>query len=332
MDLRKETDDFICESIDYSLGLPVSTRTLELKLLSSEETQRQLRDQYLYLKSKLQEKDEVIKRVRDESSMNAQAVKKFVEENQKLDLECSNLLTQCNRWEKECSLYDSDREALMEFGNEADNRAREAEARVRDLEQELTKLSEEFMFYKQQSEHKQVGEMTKAESTEHFLVDTLLSTLISKVDSKDDVESAAHSFLKANSRVEVCQKMLEMWESLKPSTHKVLALASEVKILQKEKDHIRNNLTTAEEEVKVLFEENNLLDKENARLMKLIQKERQLNHSGGKQNSASLKNNKRKSGPRDCCCSPIDFNESGSPRKALSPLRHNSPESRLHKK
>ncbi|XP_076904921.1 uncharacterized protein LOC143560521 [Bidens hawaiensis] len=328
MDLRKETDDFIRESIDYSLGLPVSTRTLELKLLSSEETQRQLRDQHLYLKSKLQEKDEVIKHVRDESSMNAQAVKKFVEENQKLALECSNLLTQCNRWEKECSLYDNDREALMEFGNEADNRAREAEARARDLEQELTKLSEELMFYKQQSEDKLVGEMTKAESTEHFLVDTLLSTLI----SKDDVASAAHSFLKANSGVEVCQKMLEMWERLKPSTQKVLALASEVKILQKEKDHIRNNLTTAEEEVKVLFEENNLLDKENTRLMKLIQKERHLNNSGGKQNSASLKNNKRKSSPRDCCCSPIDFNESGSPRKALSPLRHNSPESRLHKK
>ncbi|XP_076891049.1 uncharacterized protein LOC143542284 [Bidens hawaiensis] len=314
MDLRKETNDFIRESIDYSFGLPVSTHTLELKLLSSEETQRQLREQYLYLKSKLQEKDEVIECVRAESSMNAQAVKKFVEENQKLALECSNLLAQCNRWEKECSLYDSDREALMEFGNEADNRAKEAEARVRDLEQELTKLSEELMI--------------KTESTEHFLVDTLLSTLI----SKDDVASAAHSFLKANSGVEVCQKMLEMWESLKPSTHKVLALVSEVKILQKEKDHIRNNLTTAEEEVKVLFEENNLLDKENTRLMKLIQKERQLNNSGGKQNSESLKNNKRKSSPRDFCCSPIDFNESGSPRKALSPLRHNSPESRLHKK
>lgn len=53
-----------------------------------------------------------------------------------------------------------------------------------------------------------VGEMTKAESTEHFLVDTLLSTLI----SKDDVASAAHSFLKANSGAEVGQKMLEMWE------------------------------------------------------------------------------------------------------------------------
>lgn len=64
MDLPQETDDYIRESIEYSLGLPVSTHTLELKLRFSEETQRQLRDQYLYLKSKLKEKDETIERVR----------------------------------------------------------------------------------------------------------------------------------------------------------------------------------------------------------------------------------------------------------------------------
>ncbi|KAI3504976.1 hypothetical protein L1887_26806 [Cichorium endivia] len=324
MDLPQETDDYIRESIDYSLGLPVSTDTLELKLRFSEETQRRLRDQYLYLKSKLKEKDEVIERV--ESSLNALAVKKFVEENQKLATECANLLNQCKKWEKECSLYDHDREALMDFGNEADHRAKEAESRVHDLEDELSKLSEELQFYKRQ----QVGEVTKTASMEHFLVDTLLSTLI----SKDNVASTAHSFLEANSGVEVCQKMLEIWECLKPSTHKVLALASEVKILLQEKDHLRNNLTTAEEEVKVLSEENDILDKENRRLVKLLQKERQVNDSGGKTGSASLKNNKRKSSPRDS--SPIekkiDFIELGSPRHALSPLRHNTPESRLHKK
>lgn len=330
MDLPQETDDYIRESIEYSLGLPVSTRTLELKLRSSEETQRRLHDQYLYLKSKLKEKDETIERVRAESIMNAQTVKKFVEENQKLAMECVNLLSQCNKWEKECSLYDHDREALMDFGNEADNRAKEAESRVHDLEEEISKLSEELLFYKHQSEGQQIGEVTKTASTEHFLVDTLLSNLI----SNDDIASTAHSFLEANNGVEVCQKMLEMWESLKPSTQKVLALASQVKILQKEKDHLRNNLTTAEEEVKVLFEENNILDKENRRLMKLLQKERQLNDSGGKHSSASIKSNKRKSSPRDC--SPIekkiDFIEAGSPRQPLSPLRHNTPEFRLNKK
>lgn len=70
--------------------------------------------------------------------------------------ECSNLLNQCKKWEKECSLYDHDREALMDFGNEADNRAKEAESRVHDLEDQLSKLSEELQFYKHQSETQQV--------------------------------------------------------------------------------------------------------------------------------------------------------------------------------
>ena len=35
--------------------------------------------------------------------MNAQAVKTFVEENQKLAMECSNLLSQCKKWERECA-------------------------------------------------------------------------------------------------------------------------------------------------------------------------------------------------------------------------------------
>jgi hypothetical protein len=80
--------------------------------------------------------------------MNAQALKKFVEENQKLATECANLLSQCSKWERECSLYDHDREALMDFGNEADQRAKEAEIRVHELEGDVRRLSDELQFYK----------------------------------------------------------------------------------------------------------------------------------------------------------------------------------------
>ena len=89
--------------------------------------------------------------------MNAVALKRFVEENQKLAAECANLLTQCNKWERECSLYDHDREALMDFGNEADERAKEAEIRVHELEEELGKLTEELRFYKHRYESKGVN-------------------------------------------------------------------------------------------------------------------------------------------------------------------------------
>lgn len=64
MDLSQETEDYIRESIEYSLGLPVSTQTLQLKLRSSEESLIRLRDQYLSLQAKLKEKDETIERTR----------------------------------------------------------------------------------------------------------------------------------------------------------------------------------------------------------------------------------------------------------------------------
>jgi len=49
--------------------------------------------------------------------------------------ECENRLSQCRRWENECSLYDHDREALMDFANEADERAKEAEMLLFTLEE-----------------------------------------------------------------------------------------------------------------------------------------------------------------------------------------------------
>lgn len=53
-------------------------------------------------------------------------------------------------------LYHQDRDALMEFGNESDERAREAEARVRDLEGEIGRMSEELQICKRETEIDQV--------------------------------------------------------------------------------------------------------------------------------------------------------------------------------
>ncbi|XP_059631289.1 uncharacterized protein LOC132274132 [Cornus florida] len=332
MDISQEIDDYIRESIENSLGLSVSTSTLELKLQAFEEAQQRLRDQYLYLQARLNEKDEIIERARAESSMNAQALKKFVEENQKLAVECANLLSQCKRWEKECSLYDHDREALMDFGNEADERAKEAEIRVRELEEELRRLSEEVQFYKHQCQMQAVDTPMEGTSEEQILLQSLVATLV----GKDDVEPTAHAFLEANSGVEVCQKLLKMWNNLRPSSQKVLAVAAEFKMLQKDKEHLRINLHRAEEEVKLLFEENNLMNEENKRLRRQLHKERQHSGSGGKHTSStSAKGSKRKCSAQ-MSSSPverkIDFSDVDSPRPPLSPLQHNSPESRFYKK
>ncbi|KAM0035997.1 hypothetical protein Hdeb2414_s0015g00453101 [Helianthus debilis subsp. tardiflorus] len=133
--------------------------------------------------------------------MNAHALKKFSEENQKLITEHTELLAQCAKWDVECTLYERDIEALKEFGNQADERAKEAESRVLCLEDETSKLWEELQSLKK---------LTEGEFTENFLIDTFISSFI----NEDEVASASLSFLEADSRVDLCQKMLKIWDGL----------------------------------------------------------------------------------------------------------------------
>lgn len=53
-------------------------------------------------------------------------------------------------------LCHQDRDALMAFGNESDERARDAEARVRDLVDEIGRMSEELQIRKREIEIDQV--------------------------------------------------------------------------------------------------------------------------------------------------------------------------------
>ncbi|XP_021900553.1 uncharacterized protein LOC110816609 [Carica papaya] len=330
MDILQEIDDYMKESIDESVGLPVSNQTLQLKLRVSEEAQRRLRGQYLLLLSKLNEKDQIIESARGEASLNAQALRKFVEENQKLAAECASLLTQCKKWERECSLYDHDREALMDFGNEADERAKEAEIRARDLEEELERMSQELQFYKHQYDTRGVDSSPEVMPAEEKLLESILSTL----PGQDEVVSG-QTFLEANNEQESCQTLLRKWNCLRPTTKKVLSLVAEVRTLAKEKEQLRKNLHLAEAEGEVLYKENKILNEENM-LLRQYHKERSLHGSGGRHaNSASAKKNKRKSSPKSSS-SPIekklDFNDVDSVRHPLSPLRCNSPDSRMRKK
>ncbi|XP_044478464.1 uncharacterized protein LOC123205548 [Mangifera indica] len=330
MELPQGIDNYIKESIDNTLGLPISQENLQLKLLASQESLQRLRNQYSLLLTKVKEKDQIIDLARAEATMNAQAVKRFVEENQRLAEECRRLLSECSRWEKECSLYDHDREALMDFGNEADERAKEAETRVHDLEAKLAQLLDELEFYKHQYETRGGDSSALGTAMEDNLLESVLATLV----SKDDVMSG-HAFLEANSGHETCQTLLKMWKSLKPSSQKVLSLAAVVKTLEKDKEHLRVNLDRAEEEVKLLYEENKIFNAENKKLLRQLHRERNLSDSGGKHcSSASAKSNKRKSSPK--VSSPvqkkIDFDLDPAARQPLSPLLYNSPDSRMHKK
>ncbi|KAL5211773.1 hypothetical protein ABZP36_022620 [Zizania latifolia] len=115
------------------------------------------------------------------------------------------------------------------------------------------------------------------------------------------------------------------------------ALTNEVRALQKDKENLTINLNKAEEEVKLLFEENKILDEENKRLLGLLEKERQ-HRCERKQHSssaASTKHKRKSSSLKET--SPvsrgaIDFNAADASRHPLSPLPPNSPGYRAHKK
>ncbi|KAK4753150.1 hypothetical protein SAY87_021948 [Trapa incisa] len=322
MALSPQIDGYIKHSIDCALGLPFSAQTVESTLRTSEEVQKGLSDRCALMRSRLKEKDCLLELAREEASMNALALKKFVEENQRLAEECTNLLAQRDRWERECSLYEKDRESLMDFGNEAHERVIEAESRVEVLDEEVEQLSNELQQYKYNLDsfkNEGSGE-TETMTTE----DDLLESVFEMVARRDGCASA-HAFLEANSWHEGCRKLLKMLNGLRPSTQKVLSLLSEVKALEKEKELLRTNLHTAEEEVKLLFDGNSILEKENRSLLQHLT--RTFGPGESSVDSAFAKSQKRKSSPNTS--SPvekrIDFKNEESARFPLSPRNSNSP-------
>lgn len=68
MDLSSNLDEYIHESIEHSLGLPVSAKTFEMKLVAAEEAQRRLQDQIFLLQDRMKEKDQRIERSRVRNS------------------------------------------------------------------------------------------------------------------------------------------------------------------------------------------------------------------------------------------------------------------------
>ncbi|KAL5078514.1 hypothetical protein RYX36_006935 [Vicia faba] len=312
MSLPPEIDDFIKQCIDHSLGLPISPQTLDIMLRALKDSDQFLRHQNASLLDKLKEKDELIEQTKYEACLSAVAIKKFVEENQKLAVECENLVEYCLKLEKEFVLYENDREALIEFQNEAEERGREAYLRIEELERDI------IVYQMKIKECQEENESVDSSSTSMLEEESLLDSLLATVTTKDD--SSTYEFLVANNENEHCKKLLSMWSGLRQSTQRILSLVAEVMSLEKDKEHLRINLDRAEEEGKLLFVENSKLEKENKRLMM------KLSHS------ASAKSSKRKSSPKTS--SPmrkkIDFDDldSVSSRQPFSPLQSNSPNCR----
>ncbi|XP_020524954.1 uncharacterized protein LOC18437766 isoform X1 [Amborella trichopoda] len=141
MELSPEIDNYIKETIAYSLGLPVSSETLAIKLQGSETARKRLQSVVFSLQDLLREKDDKIEHAKAEATMNAQAVRRQIEENQKLVADCMELSNQCARLENECALYYRDREQLVDY---SDERIKEAESRAQGAEDQARKLSDQI--------------------------------------------------------------------------------------------------------------------------------------------------------------------------------------------
>lgn len=106
------------ETTSHSLEIPITMDALEKKLFAAQGSQLRLYEQYMSSVSRLKEKDQVIDLVRSEASINAQALKKLVEEEQILRGAYDDLVYQCKDLERECFIYRLDLEASKRSGNE----------------------------------------------------------------------------------------------------------------------------------------------------------------------------------------------------------------------
>uniref|UniRef100_A0A0D9VN34 Uncharacterized protein n=1 Tax=Leersia perrieri TaxID=77586 RepID=A0A0D9VN34_9ORYZ len=243
-------DEYIRDSIHHSLGLPVSDRSLRLKLLASEDQRRRLQDHVFALEEDLRAASRRIDQLKSEAAMNASGLRRCIEEKESMVTAYNDLTSHSAKLERECTLYERDLERAMETCDDLAKENEEIRARLND--------------------------------------DTTLTTL-----------------------------------------------TNEVEALQKDKDNLRINLNKAEEEVKLLFEENKILDEENKRLLSLLEKERLHRSERKHSSSTSTTKHKRKSSSlKETSPSgrTIDFNGADSSRHPLSPLPPNSPDYRAHKK
>lgn len=118
MDLPPEAEDYIRASIESSLDLPVSAKTLRLKLLASEDARRLLQDQLFVLQERLDDAGRRLDQSRAEGTMSAQGLRRCVEGNELLASEFTDLKGRCAEVEKECALYERDIERIMESYDE----------------------------------------------------------------------------------------------------------------------------------------------------------------------------------------------------------------------
>ncbi|CAN6464130.1 unnamed protein product [Victoria cruziana] len=369
MDLSPELENCIQQSIECAVGLPISKETFRSKVFAAEESRRVLQGQVFALQNLLDERNEKLERAKSEASLNAQALRKSIEQSQRLNSEVTDLTMQIARLNKECSLYDNDREALMEFGNDADDRARQTETRALEAENNSRRLSDEVNQSKQELEllmEDKTRLLEELQLLRHRIVDIEnervdKSSICPQCSNMEDMglfgaasvdESLLKSFLeptlvKGNASEEGLEDAAargrsfleahvgeEMCKSLIKLWEKLTPLNRYVVALVAEVDSLRQQKEHLRVNLYRAEGEVSALFEENKLLdeenMKLLRRcNRELSQHGSP--SSHSAKSKRKASPRMSNASErsIDIDGLGSPRRPLSPLEYNVQSRRL---
>ncbi|XP_038988093.1 uncharacterized protein LOC113463167 [Phoenix dactylifera] len=126
-----ETDEYIRESIENSLGLPISDKNLRLKVLASEDARRRLQDQIFILEERLKEAEKRVEQYKAKATMNAQGLRRCIEEKEMVASGYADLVNHYAKLE-ECSLYEQDLGRATESCDELAKENDELQSRLQD--------------------------------------------------------------------------------------------------------------------------------------------------------------------------------------------------------
>ncbi|XP_020572282.1 myosin-10-like [Phalaenopsis equestris] len=131
--ISKETEDYIRESIEGSAGLPISEKTLKLKLLASEEDRRLLRDQNFMLQDRLREINTRFQSCKEEARMNARGLRKCIKDKETIVAKNAEKEKYCAELEKKCMLFQRELDKYMESCGELEKENYELRAQLQDI-------------------------------------------------------------------------------------------------------------------------------------------------------------------------------------------------------
>ncbi|KAL2613568.1 hypothetical protein R1flu_025260 [Riccia fluitans] len=146
-------DNCIRDSIFHAFGFCTHEEELKKRLAKAEESKHDLMVHLQQTQRSLRDCERKLNQSKEETMLNASALKRQIAENQKLREQCVALEDECTRLEHDRDLYHNDREVFMEAAYEAEDRAADAEDRAVEAETRSASLQAELQQLRQSLSH-----------------------------------------------------------------------------------------------------------------------------------------------------------------------------------